>query len=110
MIRLAKPEEYPDRVGEVRFVAEEDGKAVGFICVSRIPSREGEQCWIHDLECEGDEMAAASLMLRARSQANTWGFQDVWANVSNRRLAKALLAHGWEEKQVILKGKTSNGN
>ncbi len=72
-----------------------------------IEGKFGPECWIYELEGEGID--AVRLMIRARAQAKAWGFDDVWANVSNPRLAMALKDHGWSLEQLILKGKT-HGN
>lgn len=80
----------------------------GFIKVSIIQNRDGLECWIHDLEGEG--IGAARLMSRARRQAKEWGFDHVWANLNNPKLAMILRDHGWTLEQVILKGKTTHAH
>jgi len=86
------------------FVHDDDG-VKGHVCVSRIQQPHGVECWIHQLEGEG----AVELMLQAWDQATEWGFDEVWANVSNPRLAKVLMGRGWTPEQVILR-KERNGN
>lgn len=76
----------------------------GKITVSVIENRDGEECWIHDLEGQGAGVVA--LMARARRQAQEWGFSEVWANVSNPRLGQILRDHGWVLQQLVFKGKT----
>lgn len=89
---------------ETAFVAEQDGKITGYICMSRIQVKDGLECWIHMVEASG--MDAVALMVRARKQASEWGFSEVWGTFSNPKLAMALRDHGWTLEQVILKGKT----
>ena len=86
---------------------EEDG---GRVSVSKIVNRNGIECWIHDLECPDCKgTLAARLMARARRQASEWGFTEVWANVTNPRLAQVLRDHGWSLEQLIFKGRTHHG-
>ena len=74
------------------------------VSVSEIDNRNGKECWIHDLAGEG--MVVVKLLIKARHQAKEWGYDEVWANINNPRLAMILRDHGWDLEQVILKGKT----
>jgi len=104
LTRLREPGELPHIKADAVFIGENGG----YVAVSVIENKEGNEAWIH--EVYGSGMEAAILMARARRQASEWGFDEVWANVSNPKLAHALRDHGWTLEQVILKGRTKRGN
>ena len=91
--------------GEIIFGLDDD---TGKISVSRIDTPAGQQAWIHDVEhTGGDPMGLVRLMLAARKQVRSWGYNEFYTNVTiDSPLAGVWLDHGFELDQLILKGKT----